>query len=193
MQHLENFGVKNPRPGSGRVFFVFREAALSDERHQNDEGDDRHQDGKQGAAEVDEVEKLIEGFLFALPIAEEAQEHPSDAEVEEQGPGARKERIFCHKDDLKDEEEDGERREHQGRQREGVQFLQEGKCIFLVRLRLFPFDFLPAVGAFYAVVGDLFSAVAAKHSLSPFFSSILSRLRRIVKSLVKFLFDRAVS
>ena len=72
MQHLENFGVKNPRPGSGRVFFVFREAALSDERHQNDEGDDRHQDGKQGAAEVDEVEKLIEGFLFALCVADRA-------------------------------------------------------------------------------------------------------------------------
>ena len=81
MQHLENFGAKNPRPGSGGVFFVFREAALSDERHfreaalsderhQNDEGDDRHQDGKQGAAEVDEVEKLIEGLLFALLVSD---------------------------------------------------------------------------------------------------------------------------
>lgn len=71
MQHLENFGVKKSPPGLGQGVF-FREAALSDERHQNDEGDDRDQDGKQGAAEVDEVEKLIEGFLFALPIAEEA-------------------------------------------------------------------------------------------------------------------------
>ena len=72
MQLLENFGAKNTPPGLGQGVFCFWEAALSDERHQNDEGDDRHQDGKQGAAEVDEVYKLIEGFLFALPIAEEA-------------------------------------------------------------------------------------------------------------------------
>ena len=138
-------------------------------RHQDDEGDDRDQDGKQGTAEIDEVEELIECFLFALPIAEEAQEHSSDAEVEEQGPGARKERILCHKDDLKDEEEDGERRKHQGRQREGMVLFQKSRrCFFLDRL-LFLFDLRAAVRAFCRPVGDLFPAIIAKHGISPFF------------------------
>ena len=97
MQHLENFGVKkHPARARAGCFLFFgklhfqtsairtmkemiaiRTASraqprliLSDERHQNDEGDDRHQDGKQGAAEVDEVEKLIEGFLFALLVSD---------------------------------------------------------------------------------------------------------------------------
>lgn len=45
---------------------------FSNDRHQNDEGDDRHQNGEQGAAEVDEVEELIEGFLFALLVSDRA-------------------------------------------------------------------------------------------------------------------------
>lgn len=157
-------GTKNPvRVERERTFTVLNV------RHQDDEGDDRDQDGKQGAAEVDEIEELIECFLFALPIAEEAQEHPSDAEVEEQGPGARKERILCHKDDLKDEEEDGEHRKHQGRQREGVVLFQKShRRLFLDRL-LFFFDLRAAVRAFCRPVGDLFSAIIAKHGISPFF------------------------
>lgn len=157
-------GTKNPvRVERERTFTVLNV------RHQDDEGDDRDQDGKQGAAEVDEIEELIECFLFALPIAEEAQEHSSDAEVEEQGPGARKEWIFCHKDDLKDEEEDGERRKHQGRQREGMVLFQKShRRLFLDRL-LFFFDLRAAVRAFCRPVGDLFSAIIAKHGISPFF------------------------
>ena len=60
-------GTKNPvRVERERTFTVLNV------RHQDDEGDDRDQDGKQGATEVDEIEELIECFLFALPIAEEA-------------------------------------------------------------------------------------------------------------------------
>ena len=44
-------GIKNPvREERERTFTVLNV------RHQDDEGDDRDQDGKQGAAEVDEVE-----------------------------------------------------------------------------------------------------------------------------------------
>lgn len=64
---LVQYGIKNPvRVERERTFTVLNV------RHQDDEGDDRDQDGKQGAPEVDEVEELIECFLFALPIAEEA-------------------------------------------------------------------------------------------------------------------------
>lgn len=63
---VQNGIKKIPFAGNGKSFTVLNVC------HQDDEGDDRDQDGKQGAAEIDEVEELIECFLFALPIAEEA-------------------------------------------------------------------------------------------------------------------------
>ena len=110
------------------------------------------------------MQELVERFLLALAVPEERQDERRYAAVEE-GRDEYRGISESQEYDIKDGKDDDERREEQGRQRARVRVLKE-VCLLL---GLHTLDFRPAVGALDAVVGNLFSAMAAKHMSSPFF------------------------
>ena len=129
------------------------------------------------------MEEFVERFLFALAVSEERQNERRYAAVEE-GRDEHRGIVSGQKYDVEDGEDDDECREKQGRQRARVHLLKE---VFLL-LGLGALDFCPAVGAFDAVVGDLFSAMTAKRMSSPFFLLVYHGEGALSRPFYKFPF-----